>query len=189
MFLPILISHCMHHGSSIEEESEHKLSRHPESNNHKTINYMFYSTENSVVLITTGGNKDNKNLMNIKPSCQTFSITFILTSLAKWNTSLGLRQWKNAHAHAHAVPPSERTEWLRMCRTKNVQVYNVCKNTNKPTVIILMHQFKQRLEERMNYQAFNTVERLLKSTTHKQKLACSHSFHWYVNNVYKHNIL
>lgn len=150
---------------------------------------MFYSTGNSVVLITTGSNKDNKNLMNIKPSCQTFSITFILTSLAKWNTSLGLRQWKNAHAHAHAVPPSERTEWLRMCRTKNVQVYNVCKNTNKPTVIILMHQFKQRLEERMNYQAFNTVERLLKSTTHKQKLACSHSFHWYVNNVYKHNIL
>lgn len=50
----------MHHGSSIEEESEHKLSQHPESNNHKTINYMIYSTGNSVVLITTGGNKDNK---------------------------------------------------------------------------------------------------------------------------------
>ena len=41
MFSPILISHCMHHGSSIEEESGHKLSQHPESNNHKQSTTCF----------------------------------------------------------------------------------------------------------------------------------------------------
>lgn len=59
----------MYYGLSIEEEFEYKLLWYFESNNYKIINYMFYSIGNSVVLIIIGGNKDNKNLMNIKFLC------------------------------------------------------------------------------------------------------------------------